>query len=1099
MKRKIFLSVAAAMALGASATTPLWLRNVAISADGKQIAFTYKGDIYTVAVGGGDAVRLTASDSSETAPKWSPDGKKIAFASDRHGNLDIFVMNSTGGTPVRLTSNSASETPEGFSPDGKEVYYSAAVQAPAESAMFPSSRMTQLYAVNIDGSRPRQVLGTPAQSLAFVGNDGSFLYQDVKGFENAWRKHHTSSVTRDIWKYDAATGSHTNLTDRAGEDRNPVLSPDGKFVYFLSERDGGTFNVWKAPVGAMTDAVRVTKFTTHPVRFLSQAADGTLAFGYDGEIYTLREGGKPQKVAININTEEFPEVERIKVTGRGGALSPDGKQVAFASRGEVFVGSVDHSSVKQITNTAAAEKYPQWHPKGREIVYTSMRDGHYNIYSAKIAREDDPNFSNATLIDEQPIIAADKVERTFPQYSPDGKKLAFVQDRNKLMVMDTKSKKVKQLTDGSTYLYRQGGFDFQWSPDSRWIALEVDDNHHSPYSDIAIINVESGEMTYLTRSGYTDHSPQWAMGGNAIVFLSEKYGMRNHASWGSQDDAFIVFLNRAAYDKFNLNEEDLELFKDAEKKAKKDKKKAEADKKKSDEKKDAKKDDKKGDKKDAEKDSDEEDAVEPILVEIDGIMDRVERLTPFSADLGGAWVDNDGENLYFLMSVEKGYDLWKMDLRDPVPSIAVRIDARGASLTPSADGKTLFISGDKMRKIDVGSDKSTSVSASASMELDHAAEREAMFNEVYISEREMFYNKNMHGVDWDAMTKAYRKFLPHINNNYDFSEMLSELLGELNVSHTGSGFRGNEANALTDRTARLGLLYDMQYTGKGLKVEEIITGSPFDNATTKLTKGMIITKINGVELGNDIDATTALNNLSGKKTLVGFSDPASGETFEEVVKPISSGTESGLLYDRWVKQRAEDVKRWSNGRLGYVHIESMGDDSFRTLYSDLLGKYNQCEGAVIDIRWNGGGRLHEDVEVFLSGEKYFTQVIRGNESCDMPSRRYNKPTIMLMAEPCYSNAHGTPWVYKNRNIGRLVGMPVPGTMTSVNWVTLQDPSLYFGIPVVGYRLPDGSYLENTQLEPDVKVANTPEEIVKGEDAQLRRAVEELLKEIDAKK
>ena len=1079
-----------AMALGLSAATPLWLRNAVISPDGKQIAFTYKGDIYTVPAAGGEATRLTTSESYETAPRWSPDGKKIAFASDRHGNTDIFVMNANGGTPKRLTSNSAGELPEAFSADGKEIYYSAAVQAPTASAMFPTGRMTQLYAVSVDGGKPRQVLGTPAQALAVTGNDGSFLYQDVKGFENAWRKHHTSSVTRDIWRYDAATGTHKNLTDRAGEDRNPVLSPDGKTVYFLSERNGGTFNVWKAPVDDMSKAVQVTNFKTHPVRFLSQAADGTLAFGYDGELYTLRDGGKPQKVAVAINTEEFPEVERIRVTGRGGALSPDGKQVAYASRGEVFVGSVDHSSVKQITNTAAAEEMPQWHPEGREIVYTSLRDGHYNIYSAKIARDDDPNFSNATLIDEAPLIAADKTERTLPKYSPDGKKLAFIQDRNKLMVMDTKTKKVKQLTDGSTYRYRDGGFDYKWSPDNRWIALEVDDNHHSPYTDIAIINVESGEMTHLTRSGYTDRDPQWAMGGNAIVFLTEKYGMRNHASWGSQDDAMIVFLNRDAYDRFHLDEEDFELRKEADKKSAKDKKKDEADKK-------DKKDKNDADKKDGDKE--ENDADDAIVVELDGIMDRVERLTPFSADLAGAWVDNDGENLYYLMSVEKGYDLWKMDLRDPMPSVAVRIDANGASLNPAADGKTLFISGDKMRKIDVGSDKSTSISSSATMTLDHAAEREAMFDEVYLSEREMFYNKNMHGVDWEAMTKAYRRFLPHINNNYDFSEMLSELLGELNVSHTGSGFRGNEANAITDRTARLGLLYDMNYNGKGLKVEEIITGGPFDNAATKLRPGMIITKINGEEIGDDIDPTTVINNLANKKTLVTIKDPASGADFDEVVKPISAGAEGDLLYNRWVKQRAEDVKRWSNGRLGYVHIESMGDDSFRTLYSDLLGKYNECEGAVIDIRWNGGGRLHEDVEVFLSGDKYFTQVIRGEEVCDMPSRRYNKPTVMLMAEPCYSNAHGTPWVYKNRNLGKLVGMPVPGTMTSVNWVTLQDPSLYFGIPVVGYQLPDGSYLENTQLEPDIKVANSPETIVKGEDTQLRTAVEELLKEIDANK
>ena len=177
----------------------------------------------------------------------------------------------------------------------------------------------------------------------------------------------------------------------------------------------------------------------------------------------------------------------------------------------------------------------------------------------------------------------------------------------------------------------------------------------------------------------------------------------------------------------------------------------------------------------------------------------------------------------------------------------------------------------------------------------------------------------------------------------------------------------------------------------------------------------------------------------------------------------------------------------------------MSDDSFRKAYSDLLGKYNDREGVVIDIRWNGGGRLHEDIEVLFTGQKYLTQEIRGKDVCDMPSRRWNKPSIMLMSEACYSNAHGTPWVYKNRGLGKLVGMPVAGTMTSVNWVTTQDPEIVYGIPVVGYRLADGSFLENQQLEPDIRVANDPELIVKGIDSQLKAAVDELLKEIDSKK
>ena len=239
--------------------------------------------------------------------------------------------------------------------------------------------------------------------------------------------------------------------------------------------------------------------------------------------------------------------------------------------------------------------------------------------------------------------------------------------------------------------------------------------------------------------------------------------------------------------------------------------------------------------------------------------------------------------------------------------------------------------------------------------------------------------------------------------------------------------------------------------------------------------------------------------MTGKKTLISLYDPQSKERWEEVVKPITSGQQNGLLYKRWVKQRAADVEKWSNGRLGYVHIQSMADGSFRTVYSDILGKYNNCDGIVIDTRFNGGGRLHEDIEILFSGHKYFTQVVRGREACDMPSRRWNKPSIMLQCEANYSNAHGTPWVYKHQKIGRLVGMPVPGTMTSVSWETLQDPSLVFGIPIIGYRLDDGSYLENSQLEPDVKVANSPETIVKGEDTQLKVAVEELLKEIDSKK
>ena len=1092
MKKIILPLIAAAVTLPVSAITPLWLRDVKISPDGREIAFTYKGDIYKVASTGGNATRLTSQPSYEGAPIWSPDGSKIAFASDRNGGMDIFIMPSTGGTATQLTFNSAIETPEAFTPDGSAVLYSASIQDRPSSAQFPSARLTELYRVPVGGGRPVQVLSTPAEAVAFLP-DGSMLYQDMKGNENKWRKHHTSSVTRDIWRFDPATGRHSNLTSRGGEDRNPVVSPDGQTVYFLSERDGGSFNVYSFPASNPSQVSAVTDFKTHPVRFLSQGSDGTLAFAYDGEIYTMRPGSKPAKVAIDVTIDDSDPIETLSAS-RGwseGAVSPDGKQVAVVKRGELLVTSADYPSTRQITNTPEAEGNISWAPDSRTIYYTSERDGHKNIYRARVARDADPNFSNATLVEEEAVFpASDKVERTCPVVSPDGKKLAFVERRNNLMVMNLATKKVTQLTDSTSCPRRTGDINYRWSPDSRWIAASLIDRRHDPYTDIMLINATTGEKTNLTNSGYFDEQPRWTLDGNALMFVTERYGMRNHASWGSLSDVMLVFLNQEAYDRFKLNEEDYALLKEVEKERKASKGKADTQK----EGKGKKKTPKKGDSKKSDADS-KEDNVKPIDVQLAGIENRIVRLTPASCDIRDAYVTNDGETLYYLMGNPRGCTLTKLDLRKGDSKSLNKFD-RSLDFMPDKEEKAIFLIGsNEIKKLDPKSDKLTGVSVTGNLRIYPARERDYMLDYVYNEERERFYTPDMHGVDWDAMTAAYRRFLPHISNNRDFADLLSELLGELNVSHTGGRYYGEGAEL---PTASLGLLYDTDYRGDGLRVAEVVTGGPFDRADSPMAAGAVIESINGKKLTADSDPQALLNGLSRKKTLVTFRLP-SGATAEDVVLPISAGKMENLLYDRWVRQRAADVDSLSHGRLGYVHIKSMNDASFRTIYSDILGKYNDREGIVIDTRWNGGGRLHEDIEVLFSGKKYFTQVVRGNEACDMPSRRWNKPSIMLQGEANYSNAHGTPWVYKHLGLGKLVGMPVPGTMTSVNWETLQDPSLIFGIPVTGYRLPDGSYLENSQLEPDVRVANDPATIVNGEDTQLRVAVETLLRDIDGKR
>lgn len=1081
-KKHLFLFLGLFVSLMAMGENPLWMRYPAISPDGTQIAFTYKGDIYKVATTGGDAVRLTTHSAYDNKPIWSPDGEKIAFVSDRNGgNIDIYIMSSKGGVAKQLTSHSANETLQTFTPDGKHILFTAHYQDPAQSAIFPTARLNEMYQVPVDGGQVEQILAFPADNIQYSKDGKSIIFQDIKGFENTWRKHHTSSVTRDIVKYDFDKKTYSKLIDRAGEDTNPVYAPDEQAFYYLSEQSG-SYNVFKADFAKLNAAKQLTHFKEHPVRFLSIANNGTLCYGFDGEIYIQKnDNDKPQRVNIKISNDINDE-QLKKMNFSSGATSainsPDGKQVAFIVRGEVFVTSTDYTTTKQITNTAAQESSVDFGKDNRSLVYSSYRDGYWNVYLAKIARDEEPNFPNATIITEEELIPGDLSEKQNPLFSPNGNEVAFVKDRTKLMVYNLKTKKTRQITDGKYQHEANGSMTYDWSPDGKWFVVEYVSNVHSPYSDVGIVSaVDGGDIFNITNSGYINGNARWVMDGNAILFSTEEFGMRSHASWGAMEDVMIAFMNREAYNKFKMSKEEYELFTESEKESAKEEKI----------------DDKKENKK--KKDEKPEKKEKTINIEFDNLLDRIVRLTPHSSRLGDAIINKEGTKLYYLAAFEKDYDMWVYDLRERSTKLLSKINSGYAAFSTDESENTLFVlSGRNMQKMSFANDKFTPISYRAEMELDLTKEREAMFEQVYREERERFYQVDMHGVDWEKLTQHYRKFIPHINNNYDYSEMLSELLGELNVSHTGSGYR---APATGKRTAELGLFVS-QNSKEGLLVDEILIGGPFDSFKSKLKVGDIIEKIDNESISKEIDYHTLLSDKAGKNTLISIYSPSENKRWEEVIKPIGAGALNDILYKRWVKQRADEVDRLSNGRLGYVHIASMDDASFRKMYSDALGKYYQKEGMVIDIRYNGGGRLHEDIEMFFNSSKYLDQEIRGKDYCEMPSKRWNKPSIMLMTEADYSNAHGTPWVYKHLGIGKLVGMPVPGTMTSVNWVTLQDPTLYFGIPVVGYRTAEGTYLENSQLEPDIKISLDLLKALEGEDTQIAVSVRELLKEIDGK-
>lgn len=1058
---------------------PLWMRYPALSPDGTEIVFSYKGDLFKVAATGGVATPLTLHDAHNTMPVWSPDGEFIAFASDRFGNFDVFIIPANGGTAKRLTFNSAPDIPWDFSNDGQQVIFSSGRNDLNTSVRFPNRGLFgKLYQVPAEGGRSLLISTAGFQNARYDSQGERIIFQDRKGYEDEWRKHHTSSVTRDIWIYDLDEETYTQVSDFEGEDREPLFAADDSAFFYLSEKNGSQ-NIFKKTLGSNPTETQLSFFEHHPVRHLSRSDSNTLCFTWNGEIYTQAEGQLPTKVDITILGDFSGNEEEILSVNRGATeitLSPNGKEIAFVFRGEVFVTGVDDARTKRITNTPGQERMLSWDPEGRTLYYATERGESWDIYKASIVREAEPYFFASTLVEEAPVIHTGQ-EEFQPVVSPDGKSIAYLEERNILKVFDLeKESSTTIIPAGQNFSYSDGDQDFLWSPDSKWIVARDAQGLYGA-SNLVLYNVANpGNGTNLTLSGFSDGGAMFAMDGDVLVWVNDKEGKKPLAMQGAREmDIYAMFFSQEAYDRFTLNKEDFALLKEQEDKEKKENK----------------------ENKENGENGEEQEEVKPWNPVLDGIENRRVRLTPGSVNLSGYRMAPDGEKLYFIASFEGEAELWVVDTRTRELKSLAKLGGRGGSLEISKDGKTLIaMANGRIQKIETASGKATPVAINSEMVLNASAEREYIFNHAWRQVQKKFYDPNLHGIDWEFFRSEYARFLPHINNNYDFQELLSELLGELNGSHTGGRYSHRPENG--DNTASLGLFFDEARPGNGLLITEVITGGPLDKAESKVKAGHIIEKIDGVELTSDFDWNLLLNRKAGQNVLLSLYDPASRERWDEVVKPIAGGAENGLLYERWVKTMREMTEQLSGGRIGYVHVQGMNDRSFRTVYEEVLGRNADKEALIVDTRFNGGGWLHEDLSNFLDGKPYATFrpygfIARGGE----PRDKWSRPSVVLMSESNYSDAHAFPYAYRAKGIGKLIGMPVPGTSTAVWWETQIDPTIVFGIPMIAfYGVAEDRPLENLQLEPDIKVTNPFEQVLFGRDQQLEAAVNELLRQLD---
>jgi Tol biopolymer transport system component len=1074
MKRTIpFALLAAAMLLTMGATTAptlsaqetaRWLRKNAISPDGTQIAFSYKGDIYVVPVDGGRAQQLTTNSAYDSDPVWTPDGKQLFFSSFREGSKDIFLMLAEGGKPRRITNYPGNETPKAVLPDGR-IAFTASLQPAVHFDAYPGD--AQVWAVSPDGDQPTKnrpaLLSSITMSEMSVRPDGAILYEDYKGYEDPFRKHHTSSVTRDIWL--CQDGNYTQLTKYECENRQPVWAADGDTFYYLSEQGGKTINLFRSSVSNPAKATQLTRYEKDPVRYVSVANNGTLAYSQNGDLFILKEGQQPRKLEITVVRDEN-ERDLVKMNYAGGAtsmdVSPDGKEIAFVVRGDVFVTSTEYNTTRRITNTPEQERGVSFSKDGRELYYAAERNGCWGVWRTVLTEKNDKLFTYAVKTKEE-LFSEPGVTSFQPEVSPDGKWVAYLRDRTELVVRPAKGGPVKSLLKGANYSYRDGDQAFAWSPDSEYLLSEYQADGGWNNVDIALIEVSTGKITDLTESGYGDASFRWALGGKAMTWESDKNGYRSHGSWGAHSDIYIMFFDGKEMSKFAQDKEDEEIEKLLSGKSEKQLAKEEK------------------------KDSLAQEKPKKLELLLEGREARIRRLTDASAPYGDHLLSKDGRKLYYVTPLESGMGLCVKDLREG----SVKVLARGVSgsITPSHDGNDIFMfSGRGITKVTLASGQTQQINFNGDFEFKPKAERDYMFSHVWKQVKEKFYDPNLHGADWDYYRENYAQFLPYIDNYYDFQEMLSEMLGELNGSHTGARYRPSGGESL----GRLGVLYDLDYAGEGLRIAEVLPAGVLNLADSEIKAGDLITAIDGHAIAAGENWFPLLAGKAGKKIVVTVRK--GGKEEDLIVKPVAN--ESALLYRRWVRQREEMVERLSGGRVGYVHVQDMDSPSFREVYSKALGKYRNCEALIVDIRHNGGGWLHDDLVTLLGGKAYAEWRPRGQYIGTEPYNKWNKPSCVLMCEDCYSDASGFPFAYQTLGLGKLVGMPVPGTMTAVWWETLIHPQIVFGIPEVGGWIPEKQrYMENLQIEPDVRVDNDPASRLRGEDRQLEAAVREMLKSL----
>jgi Tol biopolymer transport system component/C-terminal processing protease CtpA/Prc len=1038
------------------------LRFPSISPDASQIAFSYQGDIWTVPVAGGVARRLTIHESYESHPQWSPDGRKIVFMGNRYGNNDIFVIDNLGSPPRRLTFHSTGDDDPQWRGNDRIIFSSNRLFRQVEWD-------AEVQEIALAGGTPQRIMGAVAK-LPTASPNGRFIAY-VEGSCRDTREAYTGPARRDIWLYDTQTDNYRPLVENEAQDNLPHWGTDN-LLYYLSAVDG-RYNIYRQQLdnegNPRGKAEKMTNFKDMGIRHFDVSADGNmLVFERNSGIYTMAtdKSSKPRLVKAEVSIDyRFDPAER-KTQSKGAiemALSPNGKQILFSVRGELFVmlNDKDKKRAVQLTHSAARDQDAHW-LNDTTIVFRSDLDGNYDIFQLRSADPDESNLFKTlkwrttrltqTPVDEQEIVL-----------SPDASKVAIMRGRGQLVVADiseTGLSNEKILHDG--WASANG---IRWSPDSKWLAYSMADLDFN--SEIYIHAADgSGQPVNVSMHPRGDYSPYWSADGSKLAFQS----IRNNGD----TDLWFAWLKEEDWQKTKRDWEDDEEEDQAE-----DKNAVPAD--------------------------------SITYIDFKNIHQRLEQVTLLPGNEGDLVISPDGETFFFTSNNggrngspgNSALHSIKWDGSD-LETLSEKATIRTMNI--DKDGKFLYMlkSDGTFAKLKIDGKKMESLAFSAQMNIDHYGERQQVFDEAWRSLRDGFYDPEFHGQDWNALKATYRPIALAASTEQDFRDIFNTMLGQLNASHMGmSG--PNPEETQSDRTGLLGV--ELEAAPTGLKIMRVVPNSPADRSSSKLAVGDVITAVNGTRITTATNIYELLNGTADERTLLELTN--SGNTREVVIRPTTSLRSE--LYEEWVEERKRLTEKYSNGRLGYIHIQGMNWPSFERFERELTASGLGKEGMVIDVRYNGGGWTTDMLMTVLNVRQHAYTIPRGAVSSldkqhqayadhypygeRLPQAALTLPSVALCNQNSYSNAEIFSHAFKTLDHGTLVGMPTFGAVISTGGQGLLNGN-FVRMPFrAWYVKATGENMELGPAVPDVVLENAPDSKAKGEDEQLRKAVEVLLSEM----